>query len=145
MVKIFFYVQIISIYMNLEGSVGDKHRPPCILVYYSIKRKKFKSMTYTKIKFYTIVINFFFLGWIIKTLIKGVPLILKKWGARRRCNWTKMSRSCSLWYPNTVWTIALLFRKEGTRCQKYLHFFYPLFPNITFLYFKWLLLLEFLS
>ena len=51
-----FYVQNISIYMNLGGMGGAYIFHCTFFVYYFKKRKKYKSMTYTKIKFYIILI-----------------------------------------------------------------------------------------
>ena len=51
-----FYVQNTSIYMNFgeDGGMDMAHRT--FFVHYSKKRKKCKSMTYTKIKFNIILI-----------------------------------------------------------------------------------------
>ena len=52
------YIQNISIYMNFRG-VERLTWSLYIFVYYSKKWKKYKSMTYTKIKFPFILIEFF--------------------------------------------------------------------------------------
>ena len=55
-----FYVQNILIYMNF-GGYGRMYIFYCtFFVYYSKKWKKCKSMTYTTIKFYIILIQIFF-------------------------------------------------------------------------------------
>ena len=48
-----FYVQNISIYMNL-GGIG---RETLYFLFIVKKKKQYKSMTYTKIKFYIILIS----------------------------------------------------------------------------------------
>ena len=57
-----FYVQNISIYMNLEGYGGGGCTYSTVHFLFIIKRngKKYKSITYTKIKFYIILISIFF-------------------------------------------------------------------------------------
>ena len=56
-----FYVQNISIYKEFWGVKGGMYIFHCtFFVYYSKKLKKYKSMTYTKIKFYIILISIFF-------------------------------------------------------------------------------------
>ena len=128
-----FYVQNISTY-EFQGEGGDVHGPQYIFCLLLKKRKKYKSMTYTKIKFYIIFIDIFFLWWIIKNLGKGGPKISEKGGARRRYNWATMSRVAPCDTPHTVWIISLPLRKEGTLSQKYYAFFYYSFPNIYFFY-----------
>ena len=51
-----FYIQNISIYMNFAGDGGMYMAHRIFFVYYSKKRKKCNSITYTKIKFYIIFI-----------------------------------------------------------------------------------------
>ena len=51
-----FYVQNILIYKNFGGYGLDVHIPPYIFSLLLKKTEKYKSMTYTKIKFYIILI-----------------------------------------------------------------------------------------
>ena len=69
MSKIYRYIWI------LVGTGGHTYSTLHFFVYYSKQRKKYKRYckTYTEIKFYIILIFFFFLGWIIKHLQKGTP------------------------------------------------------------------------
>ena len=55
-----FYVQNISLHMNFRGEGGDVHGAQYIFCLLLKKLKKYKSMTYTKIKFYIIFIDIFF-------------------------------------------------------------------------------------
>ena len=66
-----FYLQNISIYMNLGGVREDVHIPPyifCLLLKNMEKVQEHGCMTYSKIKFYIISIEKKFLGWIINFL-----------------------------------------------------------------------------
>ena len=67
-----FYLQNISIYMNFGGyGRGEIHIKLYIFLFIIQKKwNKYKSMTYTKIKFYIILIKKNFLGWIINFLWK---------------------------------------------------------------------------
>ena len=115
MAKIYRYMSIyIYIYINFGG--GGVHRT--CFVKYSKKRKKYKRMTYTKIKLYIILIYIFFPRINNKKIKKnGPPKNFKNGAARRRFNYAKMSRVVSYDTPHTVWTIFLPLRKEGTLCQ----------------------------
>ena len=67
--KIYQYIWI-SKYINIYVQIPPYIFHRTFFVYYSKKRIKYKSMTYTKIK-HIILIHFFFLGWIIKKLPEG--------------------------------------------------------------------------
>ena len=69
----------IDIY-EFRGRQGDVHGPPYIFCLLLKKRKKYMSMTCTKIKFYISFFFFFFIAWIIKKLQKGGPKNLRKGG-----------------------------------------------------------------
>ena len=55
------YIDIYEFLLGMGGGIGTNMVHHSFFVYYS-KKIKYKSMTYTKIKFYIILINFFFLG-----------------------------------------------------------------------------------
>ena len=72
--KIMFYVQNISIYMNLGWGMGVMyifHRT--FFVYYSKNRKSTRAWPILKSNSISFRFTFFFLGWIIKILRKGAP------------------------------------------------------------------------
>ena len=64
-----------KIYINICVSIlwGVTRFTLHFFLYYSWKRKKYKSMTYTKIKFYIILIFKKIPGWIIKNYGKVAP------------------------------------------------------------------------
>ena len=124
--------QYISIYKfwGWQG-LGIVHGPPYIFCLLLKKRKKCKSITYTKIKFYIILISIFFLGWTIKKL--------RNWGAKniRRGRGTGAGvdvteRQWAGWRPvipqNLVDNI-LAFHEGGDSVPELIKNNYPLFPN----------------
>ena len=67
------YPKYIDIYEFGVGYGGDVHIPPHIFCLLFKKQKKYKSMTYTKIKFYIISIYIFFPGMNNKKFMKRGP------------------------------------------------------------------------
>ena len=57
------------------GTAGDIHIPPSFFCLLFKKQKKYKSITYTKIKFYITLIDFFFLRMNNKKCTKKGPLL----------------------------------------------------------------------
>ena len=127
-----FYVQNISIYMNNGEVGGDVHFPPCIFVYYSKKNEKVQEHDlYWNQILHHFDLNNFFLGLIIKKLRKGSPEILIKGGARRRCNWAKMSRVAPCDTPTLCGQSACLWGKNGLGARNIFYFFiFHSFHNI---------------
>ena len=128
-----FYVQNISINMNLGLDGGKVHGPPYIFCSLLKKRKKYTSMTYTK----RILHHFDYFFFFRMNNKKNT-----KRGARSRCNWATMSRVAPCDTLTRCGQSPCLWGIKGL-CARF--FFIINFPTFTFLYFKWLLLVEFSS
>ena len=131
-----FYVQNISIYIWISGG-RDVHGPPYIFCLLLKKRKKYKSMTYTKSNSTS-----FFFSRTNKKNNKSGPQNFKERGAKRRCNWANMSRVVPCDTPTLCGQSPCLWGRRGLGERNILFFFFIHFPTLTFSYFKSILLQE---
>ena len=121
-----FYIQNISIYMNFLGGQGGRTWSTVHFVFIIPKKNGKSTRAWPKLKSNSTSF------WFKKNLPrmknkknnKMGLLNFKERGARRRCNWAKMSMVALCGTPHTVWTISYPLRNEGTLCQKYTLFYH---------------------
>ena len=141
-----FYVQSISLYMNFGGDGGGRTWSTVHFLFIIKKHgKSTRAWPILKSNSTSFWFNNLFPWMNNKKIKKRGPQNFKERGAKRWCNWVKMSRVAPCDIPTLYGQSPYLWGRRGLWARIVLIFFILHFPTLTFLYFKWRLLQEFSS